>query len=463
MTGWLPRIEDRAGPRYRAIADAIAEDVASGALPPGARLPTHRDLAWRLGVTVGTITRAYMDAERRGLIAGEVGRGTFVKDQTRRGAYPVHGEPVEAAPFIDLSINQPMSADLRLRFAETVGRICADPAADALLRYQPWRGLSAHREAGSLWLSRFGVDADPDRVQVTSGGQNAMAVSLMAVAKPGDLVLTEQLTYPAFKALANGLNLRSHGVAIDEDGLIPAAFEAACRQASPRVLYLMPTVHNPTRATLPEERREAIAAIARRHDVTILEDDVYGCLLERPPAPVAAFGPEQTIYFTSLSKSVAPGLRVGYLTAPPGILARTTDMARAVSGMALEFAGAVAREWILDGTADRLAADQRAESAARQDVAERILGPLAAGEPRTASFLWMHLPEPWRRDEFAAAAARRGVRITPADAFMVGRGATPHAVRISLCAPPTRDELERGLSVLADILADAPSATAEVV
>lgn len=462
MTTWSPTLDGREGPRYRAIADAIAEDIASGRLPPGTRMPTHRDLAWRLGVTIGTVTRAYLDAERRGLVAGEVGRGTFVKEPPK----PVIGvEPMEtgAPSTIDMSISAPLVPDLSDTLAQEVASVMASPGALGLLGYVPWQGLAAHRTAGAAWMGRFGADADPATVQVTTGGQSAMAIALATVAKPGDLVLTEALTYPGFKSAAGVLGLRLHGVAMDEDGLIPEAFENACRQGAPRAIYLMPTIHNPTCAILPPERREAIAAIARRHDVTVIEDDVFGCLVDEPPAPIQRFAPDVTIFLTALSKSVAPGLRIGFMTAPPAMMARMTAISRALGGGPSPVMAEVARRWIEDGRADRFAAFQRDEARERQRIARPLLGHLAAPCPPSVSHLWLSLPDPWRRDAFTAAAASRRVRITPADAFMVGRGPTPHAVRVSLCATRTREEMERGVTILAGLVAETPDVAVEVV
>jgi DNA-binding transcriptional MocR family regulator len=462
MTSWSPDLDNRAGPRYRAIADAIAEDIAAGRLSPGTRMPTHRDLAWRLGVTIGTVTRAYLDAERRGLVAGEVGRGTFVKEPPR----PAIGvDPLEAAAqgVIDMSISAPLVPDLTDTLAREVASVMASPGAIGLLGYVPWPGLAAHRVAGAAWMARFGAHADPATVQVTTGGQSAMAIALATVAKPGDLVLTEALTYPGFKAAAGVLGLRLHGVAMDEEGLIPEAFENACRQGAPRAIYLMPTIHNPTCAILPPARREAIAAIARRHDVTVIEDDVFGCLVDAPPPPVHRFGPDNTIFLTALSKSVAPGLRIGFMAAPARMTARMTSVSRALGGGPSPVLAEVARRWIEDGRADRFAAFQRDEARDRQRLVRPLLGHLAAPSPPSVSHLWLSLPDPWRRDAFTAAAAARRVRITPADAFMVGRGPTPHAVRVSLCATRTREEMERGAAILAGLVAETPDGGVEVV
>ncbi|MBX6321736.1 MAG: PLP-dependent aminotransferase family protein, partial [Rhodospirillaceae bacterium] len=293
MTMWVPQLSGRSGPRYVAIAEALAEDVRGGRLRPGDRLPTHRELAYRLGVTVGTVTRAYAEAERRGLVRGEVGRGTYVLGPPAAMPWQAARGRTEAAPpaSIDLSTNIAWPGDAEADLARTLARLAEGDLA-GLLGYQPAGALPAHRAAAAAWIAlERGMPVAPEQVLVTGGGQQAMAVALTALARPGDLVLTEQLTYPGMRVLANRLHLRLQGVAMDEDGLIPEAFAAACRAGAPRVLYCMPSVQNPTGALMPEARRRAIAEIALDHDVAIVEDDVYGFLAPDGPAPLSVHAP----------------------------------------------------------------------------------------------------------------------------------------------------------------------------
>src|SRR5258706_10308763 len=318
MTMWNPEI-DTAGARYLAIAEALSGDVKSGRLRPGDRLPTHRDLAYRLGVTVGTVTRAYAEAARRGLVGGEVGRGTYVRD-TRPASFSALDDRSDGggeAP-IDLGVNKAAAAEAGPLFAAALRQLADSPDLGALLDYQPHRGRLRHRAAGAAWLSRAGLAVDPERVIVTAGGQHAMSIAFAALARPGDLVLAEQCTYPGMKAVAGLLQLRLQGVAIDRDGLVPEAFEAACRAGPARALYCTPNLQNPTGSVMPVERRRAIAAIAESHGVAIVEDDAYGFLDAGLPPPLASFAPTVGHYLSSLSKSLAPGLRLGFLAGPAG-------------------------------------------------------------------------------------------------------------------------------------------------
>jgi DNA-binding transcriptional MocR family regulator len=457
---WNPRLGGRKGPRYRAIAEALADDLAAGTLPQGSRLPTHRDLADRLGVTVGTVSRAYAEAARRGLVSGEVGRGTFV-----RGAV---GEPEDedAAGVVDLSQNHPPEPPARPHRTALLGALAGLTArADAgrLLDYPAAGGNPADREAGAAWIARAGVQAVPDEVVVCTGSQHGLTVVLATLLDPGDLLLAESLTYAGLKAVAGFLHLRLQGLPLDEHGLRPEAFDDACRRGGVKALYLIPTLHNPTTAVMPEARRREIVAIARAHGVPLVEDDVHGLLPVERPLPVSTLAPEQSYYLTSTSKTLAPGLRIAYVRAPRAMVPRLVSSLRATTWAVAPLTAAVASAWIRDGTADALLEARRAEARERQALATSALSGADVMTHPEAYYLWLRLPEPWRADSFTTEAGSRGVLMTPAEAFAVGRGLAPHAVRLCLGAARSRETLARGLATVVELLRGAGAAGPAVV
>jgi len=452
---WQPRLEGRSGPRYRAIAEAIAEDAVRGRLRPGSQLPTHRDLADRLGVTVGTITRAYAEAARRGIVTGEVGRGTFV----RGGAGELAGFRFAAqaeAGLIDMSVNLPPAPPNPVALAQALTTIAAYSGLGSLLDYAPEGGSPEHREAGASWISRSGFEVPPDRVLVSSGSQLGMTAVLSGLLRPGDLVVTEALTYPGMKALASLLHLRLQGLAMDDHGLRPDALRAACRTGSVKALYCVPTLHNPTTSVMPEARRREVVAIARQHDVLIVEDDVHGSLLEDRPPPLAALAPENTVHLSGTAKTLAPGLRIGYVLAPKALVPRLAAAIRTTTWMAAPLLAEIASVWIRDGTADRIVAGNRKESAARHKLARSVLGRFQIQAHPAAHHLWLRLPEGRRSEAFTEQARRAGVAVTPAQAFAVSPGAAPRAVRVCLGVARDRAQLEKGLRILATVLDQGP-------
>ena len=463
VTNWLPNLSGYEGPRYRAIAEALARDVGEGRLAAGARLPTQRELAWKLRVTIGTVSRAYREAERRGLIVGEVGRGTYVRPSAGPAMMSSERFDERADPdFIDLSINRPGAAAEGAVMADALQQLAAEPDLAALLDYQAPTGRPEDRAAGAALVEACGLATTPEQIIATAGGQHAMACVIGTLTQPGDTLAVETLTYPGVRVLASLLRLRLAPVAIDDEGLIPEALDTVCRAAPVRALYTMPTLHNPTTATMPPARRETVAEVARRHDLALIEDDVYGFLLDAAPLPLAHYAPERGFYLTSASKSLMPALRVGYVHAPKGRVEPIAAAVRATVYSAPPLMARIVARWIADGTAARLVKEKRAEIRRRNRMAHSTLGASGfIGDP-VAPHLWLMLPEPWRADDFVTAARHRGVGIVPAAAFAVARQA-PEAARICLGAQTTAERLERALMRLSELLASAPERYLSVV
>ena len=460
LADWTPELSGRDGTKATAITDAIAEDIGRGLLKPGDRLPPHRELAYRLGVSVGTVTRSYAEAQRRGLLSGQTGSGTYVRERTtaaERFALNVGADD----GITDLSANIAM-CDLRQKALDRALMKLPQTAGATLLEYGGPAGMARHREAGARWLSRPGFTADPARIVVTYGAQHALAVALSTVVQPGATILSEAMTFPPVKSLAAALGLRMHGVAVDDDGLRPDALEEACRATGAQVLYTVPTMQNPTGSVMSERRRRAIAAVAKRHDLRIIEDDVSAQTVDPIPPPIAAFAPERTWLAGSVSKTLAPGLRVGYMLVPEGALDPFLVTMRAMAWMSAPLNAEIATIWMEDGTADELIAWHRSERAARAQLARDILGPIAAN-PTDAPHLWLALPDGTQAADLAALLLRRGVRIAEGEAFAVMRDAGARHVRISLNAVLERDRLAQALAVVAATLATGKTPALEIL
>ena len=436
MTIWSPRLPETDSPIYGRIADALERDVRSGLLIPGSQLPTHRDLARELGITSVTVTRAYSEAARRGLVESSTGRGTFVRAVRRANAT---SEEIDLATnTVNIALPEPSPAMLQR-------------AGSMLLNgtYAVGTGTERHRAAGAAWLNQAASirKTDPSKVIVTAGTQHALFLALASTTKPGDTVFAEELTYHGMKAAAALLHLKLEPLPLDRYGLVPDALERAARGRSGKVLYTIPSLHNPTTVVMPEKRRREIAAIADRHGLTIIEDDVSGFLLDKTPPAIAAFAPDRTIFISGLGKAIAAGMRVGYLVAPDAVLPRVQSALNATVLFSSPVVAELATTWIEDGTAARVAELKRAEVALRQRIARRMLQH-EGGDPR-AMHLWIELPKRWTADAFVEEARRRRVRIASASTFAVSE--IPRAVRISIGAPTSIGELEGALSVIAGI------------
>ncbi|MBX2801261.1 MAG: PLP-dependent aminotransferase family protein [Myxococcales bacterium] len=459
MAEWQPQITERAGPRYMAIADAIADAIAGGQLAPGDRLPTHRELADILGVTVGTVTRGYAEASRRGITVGEVGRGTFVKPSSATfEAWSEHADPTRRRPGVINLHHSVMicdAADESTRLSKALGDLSREGHLASLISdYSVVDGLPEHREAGADWLRPRLPEATPDRLLLTSGAQHAMVATLSAVARPGDVVLTESLTYPGIKAAAQMLGLTLRGIPIDEEGVMPDALQRAVQTHLPAAVYLVPTIHNPTTRTMPLQRRIEIARVLESSDAVLLEDDAHGLLDEDAPPPVATWLADQTVFLATTSKVLAPGLRVGFAHAPQRLLQRIRAAIRGTVWMPPPLMVEVVTRWIRDGTAAELLTIRRQEAAARQAMATEAFADHSLWQHPHSYYVWLFLPEPWRREDFVRSAEDRGVRIVGAEAFAIGRHDVPHAVRIGIGTVPQRRTLRRALQILSELLAD---------
>lgn len=454
MTMWSPILSPDVEPKYQALVDALEKDIEGGILTPGTRLPTQRELSRRLGIAIGTVSRAYSIAERRGIVSGEVGRGTFVRG--RESKIQEDAADVDDPELIDLSRGRLVRDPRDPTLAHSLDRLSQRTDHNQLIDvYQSAAGMARHRAAGAAWIARAGLEVDPGRVVITSGTQHGAAAVLMSIARPGDLVLTEEVTYSGITALANLFQLRLSGLPMDEHGLDPEAFEAACRSEHPRALFCMATLQNPTGRTMPLSRRRELAAIAEAHDVAVLEDDVNGFLPADPLPPIAAIAPAHTYYITGTSKSLAPGFRIGYVIPPAHRLERVTASIQATTWFTAPLLAELVTDWIESGDADAMIRWKRSEIAARHAMARDILGRWLPAGP-VCFHLWLPLPEPWRTETFVAQARLRGVLVNSSEEFVVGREGAPHAVRVCLGATLGRARLADGLRRLAGLLGEVP-------
>jgi len=454
MTIWTPDLSGYSGPKYRALTEAIAAAIADGSLPPESKLPPQRELAWALGLSVGTVTRAYSDAGNRELVVGEVGRGTWVRTgRAKNIGKNLWGPARENEGPISLVMNLPPGGIAAPALAETFRDLGHVDDLGYLLDHQASGRIESHSASAAAWLSRVGLNASAEEVVLTNGAQHGILMALMATANPGDTVLAENLTYPPLRQMAHHFGLRLQGVDMDDEGLCPDALEDACRKSNARVLYCMPTLQSPTGSTMSTERRRDIARIARRYDLVIVEDDVFGFLPVKRPPPLATFAPERTLYVTSVSKSLAPGLRIGIVHVPQPYLEDYRNAVQMSCWMPSPVTAEITHRWIEDGTADRLNELVREEMTIRCNMAKQILGKETAGLKGLSYHTWFCLPETWTAEAFRLAAEQHGVKVATGEMFALKPGVMPQSLRLALGYETTAERLGQGLKIIAGLLA----------
>ncbi|AZN99461.1 PLP-dependent aminotransferase family protein [Mesorhizobium sp. M9A.F.Ca.ET.002.03.1.2] len=459
MTNWLPDLTAGSGPLYQRLADSIETDIDRGVIGAGAKLPPQRDLAYDIGTTVGTIGRAYQLLRERGLVSGEVGRGTYVLGRDDTKADPLASIPHEQgtrhidAPSGKLRFDSTAAPDIGQ--GDIVAGVLSLTAQDHPHEISSYTRDFPDRwfEAGRSWLSRNSFRPIPDGIVPTLGTHAAVMAAIAALTTPGDYVVFEHLTYSQISRSAGLIGRRTALVTSDEDGIDPEDFERVCAQKHPKMMFLMPTAKNPTLVTLPATRREAIARVARQYNVVLIEDDLYGNLTDDPTPLLAEYAPERTIVAGGLSKSVAAGVRGGWLACPPAYRHRIRIAHKMLTGGLPFLLAEVCTRLVLSGQASEMRKRSIVEINARIAIVRATLAGFDFKAVNNVPFVWLTLPDPWLSGTFKNACLEHGVLIDDEDEFKAGRSEQVfHGVRFGVSQPQRREDIADGVGVIRRLL-----------
>lgn len=454
---WLPVLEKRKGmTKHRLLTEKIVEDIERGILQPATRMPTHRELAHRTGLSVQTVSISYKEAERRGYLRGEVGRGTFVCNRIteRAGRFMLDRAPGEA---VDLSIIRAVYTEAHESESQQLFEKLSQVENASFMRpCRPIAGLDRHRMVGRDWLRKLSVDVDPGRIIITNGAAHGLFLAIAAVVQPGEVVLTESLTDHGIIGLANVLGFTLRGLPTDDQGILPDAFEVACAAGDVKALVMIPTLGNPTSHLMGAERRIAIAEIARRFGVFVIEDEVYKPIIEEKLPSMTELLPEHGFFVTSFTKTVMTGLRTGYLVVPAHYSIRVTSILRVTSWSGVNLVAEMASRWIEDGTTEKLLEIQREELRSRQTLVQDILGEHLDGSNPLSLCAWLRIPANWTEDGLVRALASKGVAATPSEPFVVGSDRDKGGLRICLGGRLSRSSLQNALETIRETFAQLP-------
>ena len=451
---WQPDPATLRRPVYLSLADQVARAISDGRLKTGARLPTHRELAACLNVSVQTVSRAYEELIRRGLVSGEIGRGTFVRAPRREPDPPFIAD--RSGEVIDLSILKPVCEPIHVeRMKTALVELAHSLPPSAMFSFRPSMAFTRHRSVAVEWLRSCGIETSAANVHLTNGATAGMTVALMSVVPPGATVVTEEIGHHTLVPLASYLGFKLRGLPIDREGIIPKALDRACRDGDVRALFVMPAPINPTASLMSLGRRNEVAEVARRHGIAIIENDVLGPLLEERVPPIATLAPERTLYVTSFTKCVMPGVRTGYLVVPDRLVPAVANRHLVTNWMATGLIVELATRWVENGVAAELVSWQRAALRGRQKIAAEVLRDIPYYAHREALHLWLPLGEGRSEHEFVSHARLQGVAIAPGASFATTSKPQRPAVRISV-GSTTPDQLRAGLSVVVNLLQGDP-------
>ena len=461
--------------RYQRVALALENGIRQGLAQPGTALPTQRALAEALGLTVGTVTHGYAEASKSGLISSVVGRGTFVSSSRPDvDVLPPPSPLDEAAAEKRGEASWSRSSSGNETAFRNLGFIAPfewlNPSLpDALERlqkrldfrflsqlqsYHRPAGMERHREAGAVWARRYGIPVSPDSLLICAGSQHALMTLLTSLCSPGDRIAAEPLSYPLLRQLAWRLRLNLASIRSDACGMLPDALDSACRSGGVRAVYLMPSCRNPTLTRMPEKRRRDLVEVCRRHNVLIIEDDVYALAVEAgTPAPTFfSLAPERTCAIAATSEILGGGLRVAYLCPPDHFLEELEHTISYTISMVPPLMAELASQWILDGTADSVLKAKREEAAVRNAMVRSVFDGWPVVSRTTGFFCWLPLPEAWTGIRFADAAKSAGVLVAEGEHFLAGHALQEYGVRIALGGLDRRDDLDEALRILAGLL-----------
>lgn len=457
-TIWQPEVDPAIKPKYKSVVQAIRDGIATESLSAGNKLPPVRELGWILGMTPGTVARAYTVLTDEGVLSAEVGRGTFVAGNTPEPSLNLMEDVIEHTKGGDsfevnlFSPHLPNGGQVRL-IRTLLGQVAADPPS-GIMHYPSRRAARPAREAMLHWLrdTSLGSITEADIV-LSHGGQNAIMLVFQAILKGRrPVIFVEELCYPGFRRVAAALRADVVPVAMDEDGLCPRALaQAAERYPEGQIICTSPEVHSPTCGFSPLKRRRDIVEVARRFDLEIVEDDCYRIGAAQEPS-YRMLAPERGWYITSLSKSLTPALRVGCAIAPRahvGALNRAAE--HGFFGLATPITDLIAA-LMRHPQLDEVLARTRAGVAAYVKVAVNALGGYDLVWREDVPFVWLNLPEGWRASAFCRAAETRGVRVRAAEEFAARQAQSPHAVRMAINAGVSLESFEAAMGRLRDLL-----------
>ncbi|MCP2004514.1 MULTISPECIES: aminotransferase-like domain-containing protein [Buttiauxella] len=416
--------------RYKTLVDEYAAAIRSGTLPAGTRLPTHRGLSAEKHISLATATRVYAELESIGLVSGETGRGTFVREISLPTGHGIDQQAI-ATDMLDLNFNYPALPEQTELLRDALRKLTSSGDLEAMLRYQPHAGRLSDREAIATHLAESGMTPDAADVLIVNGAQHGLAVSVMGCFKPGDVVAVDALTYPGFKTLAATFHLELEAIPVSANGPDLNVLKKLCQRRRVRAIYTMPTLHNPLGWVLNDVQRQQLATIAREYDLLMLEDAAYAYLVSHPPRPLACFAPERTIYITGFSKNVATGLRVGVVVCPSRYRASLERAIRATTWNTPSLMTSIVCGWIKEGTVSRLESLKRADAQKRQSLARELLAPLPYISHPVSYFIWLPLPEEVRAESVVRRLMDKNISISTAEPFSTSQN-VPHAIRLAL-------------------------------
>jgi len=472
---WKPDKSDMT-PLYIQIKNYIKQKIESGEWTVGTRIPSQRSLAEAFEVNRSTVVLAFDELIAEGLLEGNAGQGTRVKNNTwsllsaasppdwnsyvKKGLYQPNLPTVQ-----DIHKMEPLPHMIRLgtgepspelfpkeKMAEVLSRL---PARIHALGYEEEKGLLALREQISLRLKTLGIHVSPASILIVSGALQALQLISLGLLRRGSTVFLEKPSYLRSLNVFPSTGIRLFGLPMDGDGLQISAIRQQ-RKQNASLLYTIPTFHNPTGALMPQARRQELLRICEEEQLPLIEDDVYRELWldAPPPPPLKAMDKHGTVlYLGSVSKALSPGLRIGWIVGPEPVIDRLADIKMQTDYGSSSLSQWAVAEWLASGLYDAHLDEMRASLRLRRDLALQLLEQEFAGlaqwrKPAGGFYIWLQLPAAISLRELFAAALKEQILLNPGNLY--DPEATRH-LRLSYAYASLTD-LELGMRKLASMI-----------
>ncbi|EMT6574374.1 PLP-dependent aminotransferase family protein [Providencia rettgeri] len=435
--------------RYQKYVDKMAGQISRGELKPGTRLMTHRAFAKQEGISLVTASRVYRELIEKGLVSGETGRGTFVRDIHLLPALSI--EQDVTPEMLDLNFSYPIAKEQTKLLRDSLRELSIGGDLEGILYYQQHTGRHHERIVAANYLAQQGFsNVSPDTISFVSGAQHGLATIILGMFSPGDSIAVDALTYPGFKALAKTYHIELISIPVLESGPDLAALEQLCLQRKIRGYYTMPTVHNPLGWVMSLSARKALVAIAKKHDLLLIEDGAYAFLQRPLTIPLAVLAPERTFYIAGFSKNIATGLRVGIVLAPQQYISNIEKVIRITTWNTPALTTAIICDWIKKGEVAKIERNKRQDARNRQKIAERIFTDLPYIAHPNSYFLWLPLPEGVRSEPVISELAKHHIAVSSASSYSTAV-AVPQAIRVAI-STVSDEELESALKTIKSVI-----------
>ena len=449
---WKPVLKKQGKPIYVELAEKLNTDILCGQLAPGTKLPPQRELADYLDINLSTVTRAFKLCEQNGLICSTIGRGTYVSSDAGSQKPLLLKTPkqqiIEMGPIIpNPDINELVSDYLR--------QMTLEPDFYKLLQYSSIEYDEFQIQATCKWFNYFNLKSDASHMLYANGSQNGIFAAMASLFQKGERVAALPVSYPGLKSIARILGIQLIPIPLVNHEITLDSLDYVYKNYNVKGFYFVPDHNNPTAEIMSLETRKIIGAFCNSHHLPVIEDAIYTLFNPHPLPPIASFCPEYCIFISSVSKVLSPGLRLALIHTPLNFHQKMWECFYAMHITSPLLMTQLFTRIILTGRFEKIRKLRIEELEERNRLFDAICPSLPTIGNLYSPIRWLNLPDILSPNDFEKRAAKKGLQLYSADRFVIGSGAIPHAVRLSLISAHPIERYKQGLHILNELFSAA--------